>query len=107
MNTTSFLTQSVFASEVLNTIFSREIRQNPDVLDEMEFSAYEIDCKDTLFIDMLDFFEWLTVHSNDELTLRIYEDGYCELVGDMYLEKNIVLARDTRMHGTLSDLVVL
>lgn len=105
MNTTSFTTQSVMSSKVLNTIFSKEMQLHSEILDGMDFSAYEIESTDALFVDMLEFFEWLTNNPDKELTLKIYSDGYCELIGDMYLEKNVVLAKDTRMHGTLSDLI--
>lgn len=101
------ITQTMLASEVINTLFSNEIRQNPEVLDGVYDSAYEIDCRDALFIDMLDFYEWLNEHIKQELTLRIYDNGICELVGDMYLESDVVLAKDTRIHGTLSDLIIL
>ena len=107
MNTTSFETQSILASEVINNIFSKEIQNNTDVLDGMEFSAYELESVDPLFIDVLDFFDWLTEHSDQTLTLRIYDNGIHELVGDMYLKKDVVLAKDTRKYGTLSDLVIL
>ena len=107
MNTTSFETQSILASEVINTIFSKEIQDNTYILDGMDFSAYELESVDPLFIDVLDFFDWLTEHSGQTLTLRIYDNGIHELVGDMYLEKDVVLAKDTRKYGTLSDLVIL
>lgn len=107
MNTISFTTQSVIASEVLNTIFSQEIHNHKEVLDEMDFSAYDIESYDALFLDMLDFYEWLENHSTQKLTLRIYKDGICELVGDMGDEKDVVMATDTTIHGTLSDLVIL
>jgi hypothetical protein len=107
MNTISFTTQSVIASEVLNTIFPRMIRNHKEVLDGMDFSAYDIESYDALFLDVLDFYGWLENHSTQELTLRIYKDGICELVGDMGDEKDVVMATDTTIHGTLSDLVIL
>lgn len=107
MNTISFTTQSVIASEVLNTIFPRMIRSNKEVLDGIDFSTYGIESYDALFLDMLDFYEWMENNPTQKLTLRIYKDGICELVGDMGDEKDVVLATDTTIHGTLSDLVIL
>lgn len=107
MKAMPFTTQSVIASEVLNTIFPWMIQNHKEVLDGMDFSAYGIESYDALFLDMLDFYEWLDKNPYQELTLRIYKDGICELVGDMGDEKDVVMATDLTQNGPLSDMVIL
>lgn len=105
MNTTDYREFPILASEVIENLFSEEDIENSENLDGVDFSEYGIESTEPLFLDMQDMFDWLVRNRREELTIRIYNDGHHELVGDMYMEKDVVLAKDVEKYGPISEIV--
>lgn len=104
-NTSNYREFLILASEFVDNFFSEEDIKNPETLEGVDFSEYNIKSVDPLFLDMQDMVEWLIHYRNKELTIRIYDDGHHALVGDMFETRDVVLAEDLEEYGAISEVV--
>lgn len=105
MNTTDYREFPILASEFIENFFSEEDIEHPENLERVDFSEYGIKSVEPLFLDMQDMFNWLAENHHQELTIRIYNNGHHELVGDMYQTFDVVLAEDLEKYGYISEVI--